>query len=214
MALTVNVWSKVAVAVQTALAAAKTITAITKANPAVATSTAHGYSNGTEVVLKVAGMIEANFMVVRVANVAANTFELEGVDSTLFNTFTSGTAEAITFGAACATVQDINGSGGDAASINITTIHDDTEKEIPGVKSALSYTFGNLWDPADPALIELRKADLVKGERALKFTFATGHKIYFNCYPTAPLNPGGSSGEAVTTQTSFKLRGPITPYTT
>ena len=40
----INVWSKVAVAVQTLLAAPKVITAISKANPAVATSTAHGFS--------------------------------------------------------------------------------------------------------------------------------------------------------------------------
>ena len=44
--MTINVWSKVAVAVQTALASAKTITAITKANPGVATSVAHGYADG------------------------------------------------------------------------------------------------------------------------------------------------------------------------
>ena len=38
-------WTNVQVAMQTVLAPAKTITAITKANPAVATSTAHGYTN-------------------------------------------------------------------------------------------------------------------------------------------------------------------------
>ena len=46
----------------------------------------------------------------------------------------------------------------------------------------------------------------------MQITFASGAKVYFNCYPSASLAPGGSKGEAVTTQTSFKLRGPITPY--
>ena len=96
----------------------------------------------------------------------------------------------------------------------ITTIHDDTDKEIPGSKTALSYSFGNLWDPADPALIELKKADNVKGTRCMKFSFSSGAKVYFDSYPSASLAPGGSKGEAVTTQTSFKLTGPITAYAT
>jgi hypothetical protein len=210
--MTINVWSKVAVAVQTALASAKTITAITKANPGVATSVAHGYADGDILLLKVSGMIEANHMLVRVAAKTTDTFQLEGVDTTLFNTFVSGTAEKPTFGAAAATITSVSSSGGDVKAIDITTIHDDTDREQPGNKSAITYSFDNLWDPADPALIELRKADLVKGERAVQITFASGAKVYFNCYPSASLAPGGSKGEAVTTPTSFKLRGPITPY--
>lgn len=212
---TLNVWSKVAVAVQTVLATPKTISAITKANPAVASSTAHTFTNGQEVKLgNITGMSELNNKVVRVANVAANTFELEGVDSTLFGTFTSGNAALITFGASAATIQDVNSSGGEAASLKATTIHDDTEKEVPGNFSALGYSFSNLWDPADPALIELAKASTVKGTRAIKLSFAGGAKVYFDCYPSALLAPGGSAGELVTTPTSFKLTGPVTAYAT
>jgi len=209
-----NVWTKVAVAVQTVLATAKTITGITKASPAVATSTAHGFTNGQEVKLSITGMLELNNRALRVTNVTANTFELEGIDSTLFNTFTAGSAQLITFGASAATFQDVNSSGGEAKDVDITTIHDDTDKLIPGSKSALSYSFGSLWDPTDPALIELKKADTVKGTRCVRLSFATGAKVYFDCYPTASLAPGGSKGEAVTTPISFKLTGDITPYST
>lgn len=209
---TINVWSKVAVAVQTALAAAKTITAITKANPAVASSTAHGYSDGDLVLLKVTGMIEVNHMVVRVSGSVTNAFNLEGVDSTLFGTFVSGTAEKITFGASAATFTDVSPSGGEAKAVDITTIHDDVDKEQPGSKTALSYSFSSLWDPTDAALLELVKADAVKGERALAITFGSGAKVYFNAYPFATLAPAGSKGEAVTTQVGFKLRGPIKAY--
>lgn len=208
----VNVWSKVAVGIQTVLDAAKVVTGVTKANPAVVTSNAHGLANGTVILVKLNGMIEANDGVYEVANQTTNTFELKGLDSTLFNSFTSGTAQAVTLGAAASTIQDVNGSGGEPKVTDITTVHDDTDKEMPGNKTAISYTFGNIWDPADAALIELKKADNVKGERVVRMTFATGAKVYFNCYPTASLAPGGSKGEVVTTQTGFKLRGPITAY--
>jgi hypothetical protein len=209
---TINIWSKVAVAVQSVLGAAKTISAITKANPAVASSTAHALTNGTLVLLKVNGMRQLDYRVVRVANQAANTFELEGVDSTSFDTFTTGTAEAITFGVSCATLQDINPSGGDAEGKTITTIHDDQAYSIPGNRNPVEYAFGSLWDPADAGLAALAAFDNVKGIAAIAFTFSSGAKIYFAAYPSYSALPGGSAGDVVTTSVKLSLRGRLTAY--
>jgi hypothetical protein len=209
----INVWSKVGVSVQTVLAAAVPITSITKANPAVVTRAAHGFTNGQVVKLSgMTGMSELDNKVVEVANVTTGTYELKGEDSTLYGTFASGNAQLVTFGAAAATIQDVNSSGGEAAAITVTTIHDDTEKQIPGTFSALSYSFGNLWDTSDAALIELAKASRAKATRSIRLTFSSGAKVYFDCYPSALLAPGGSTGGAVTTPTSFNLTGPITAY--
>jgi hypothetical protein len=208
----INVWSKVAVAVQTVLAAPKTITAITKANPAVAASTAHGLANGTVGLLKVSGMRQLDYRVVRLANVDTDDFELEGVDSTTFDTFTSGTFEAITFGANASTFQDVSASGGEAASIAIATIHDDQDFEIPGNRSPLVFNFGSLWDPADPALLALKGFDDIKTPCCVQLTFATGAKIFMAAFVGASLAPTGSSGQPVTTPVSLRLRGRLTSY--
>ena len=73
------------------VAADKTITAITKANPAVVTATSHGYTNGDHVWINtVAGMTEVNGRRYTVANKTTNTFELSGVDSTNYTTYGSG----------------------------------------------------------------------------------------------------------------------------
>ncbi len=53
---TVKKWSNVAIAMQSALASAKTITGITVGATATVTSTAHGYANGDYVLLTVQGM--------------------------------------------------------------------------------------------------------------------------------------------------------------
>ncbi len=209
----INTWTKVGVAVQTALAAAVNITAISKASQGVATA-ANTYAAGDVVLLTVAGMTELNSRVVRVSAPSAGSFTLEGVDTTLFGTFASGTAQKITFGAAAATFQDVTGSGGEAASTDITTIHDDTTKEIPGVKSAASYSFTSLWDPSDPALVELKKADDNKGTRAIVLSFASSAKVFFNCYPSCPLFPVGSAGAPVTSPVTFKVNGAFTAYAT
>lgn len=209
---TINVWSKVAVAVQTLLGAAKTITAISKASPAVVTAT-HDYAVNDVVLLKVSGMRQLDYAVKRVSAVSTTvSFTLEGVDSTLFDTFSSGTAEKITFGANASTFQDINGSGGEAAPILIPTIHDDQDIEIPGNRSPLVYSFGSLWDPADPALLAIAGFDNTKTPGCIQLTFATGAKIFFSAYMSASLAPVGSAGAAVTTPVTFRLRGRLTTY--
>ena len=77
-------------------ATAKTITAITKANPGVLTSNSHGFSNGDEVyITSVGGMTELNGRNYRVANSTTNTFTLTdlystAINTTSFTTFTSG----------------------------------------------------------------------------------------------------------------------------
>jgi len=212
MSLTINVWSKVAVAVQTLLGAAKTITAISKASPAVVTAT-HDYIVGDVVLLKVTGMRQLDYAVKRVSAVSTTvSFTLEGTDSTLFDTFVSGTAEKITFGASAATFQDISASGGEAAPIAISLIHDDQDFEIPGNRSPINFTFGSLWDVADPALVALAAFDSAKSIACVSFTFATGAKIFFAAYPSASLAPTGSAGQPVTTPVTLRLRGRLTPY--
>lgn len=77
--------------------AAKTITAITQANPAVVTITSHGYSNGDEVYLyDIDGMTELNGRNFIVAGATTHTFQLTGVDSTGYTAYSAnGSAERI-----------------------------------------------------------------------------------------------------------------------
>jgi hypothetical protein len=77
---------------------AKTITAITQANPAVVTSTAHGFSNGDHVwIADVVGMTRLNARRFVVASSAANTFALTGEDSTSYDTYSSGGTASKTY---------------------------------------------------------------------------------------------------------------------
>lgn len=77
---------------------AKTITAVTKADPGVVTSASHGFSNGDEIYIdSVGGMTELNGRNYIVANATTNTFTLKNlfgddIDTTGFTTYTSGGA--------------------------------------------------------------------------------------------------------------------------
>jgi len=207
-------WSNVGIDVQTALATAKTLTAITKAAPPVVTSTAHGYANGDYLYLDVTGMFEVGQRVFRVANITTNTFELEGQDSTTFNTFVSGTAQAITFGASMTTAQDVNFSGGEPEFADVTTVHDNVRRRVPTVVSSMSASIGALYDRTDPAVIEMGKATTQKTQRAIRLRFSNGNKLVGAAYCSAAGVPTGSAQEVVKTPITLEFQGLPTPYTT
>lgn len=201
-------WSNVAVAMQSALAGAKTITAITQASPGVATSTAHGYTNGTYVLLTVQGMYQLDQRVVRVANVTANTFELEGVDTTLFPAFSTGSAQAITFGTTISSATDVSASGGDFDFLDTTTIHAAVKTQVPGLPNPATYTFDNLWDVADAGLLAMKAASDAQAQRAFKFQFGTGGNIMvFSGYVGASLLPTGQGQQIVKTPAAITMFG-------
>lgn len=203
--MNVTSWKKVGIDVQSALASAKTITAIAKASSCVVTAT-HDYAAGDYVVLAVSGMPELDGRAFRVLSVSTTvSFILEGVDSTLFGTFISGTAQKITFGLSMSTVQNVNASGGEPKFTDVTTIHDDSDQEMPNGFSAVKFQMQNIWDPADTALIALGAASSSKTTLCVLFRFANGKKLVFNAYIAAALTPSGS--EKVETPISFSVRG-------
>jgi hypothetical protein len=210
---TVRKWANVAVAMQSALAAADTITGITKANPAVVTATSHGLSNGTYVLLSVQGMWQLDKKVVRVANQTANTFECEGVDSTLYETFSSGTAEAITFGTTLTSIATISASGGDFDFIDTSTIHSNVKSQIPGQANPLTYSFDNLWDMSDTAQLAMKAASDGQAERAFKFTFGSGGPIMvFAGYCGYAGAPTGNAQDKITSPAVITAFGTPTYY--
>lgn len=210
---TARKWSNVAVAMQSALATALTITGITKAATGVVTSAAHGLSNGAYIALTVNGMFQLNDRVARVANVATNTFELEGIDTTLFDTFTSGTAQAVTFGTSITTATSINASGGDFGFIDTTTIHSNAKTQMPSLPNPASFSFENIWDVADAGLLAMKTASDAQAKRAFRFTFGTGGQILvFLGYVGASLLPGGQAQGLVTTQTVITMNGTPSVY--
>jgi Phage tail tube protein, TTP len=210
-------WSNVNVDIQTAIGAALTITAITKAATGVVTySGATDPANGDYVYLLVRGMRQLNKTVVRVANVnaAANTFELEGENTSLYETFVSGTFAVITFGASADNIQDVNASGGDPEFADISTIHDNVRRRVPTVTSPMSISFTALHDLLDPFAIEAKKASKDLVQRGILIRFADGTKMVGAAYVSGAGVPTGSAQQVVQTALSLEFQGLPTNYAT
>lgn len=210
--MNINIWSNVGIDVQTALGPAVVLDTISKANPAVAGADAHPFLDGDIVLIRATGMRQADWLVARVAGKTTDAFQLENIDSAEFGTFVSGTAQKITFGASAETFQDVSSSGGEAADVAVSTIHNDQDTVIPGNRTPLIFNFGSIWDPADPVLTAFKAFDRKKTPCAVVFRFATGDLVYFAAAPSASLAPGGSAGGVVTTPVKLGVRGLLTNY--
>jgi len=79
----------------TTFAGAKTVSAVTNANPAVATSTSHGYTD-LDPVLFNTGWEDANNTIWEVDQQSADTFQLEGLDSSSTTYYPAGTGTGTT----------------------------------------------------------------------------------------------------------------------
>ena len=213
---TVSLWKAVAVAVQSAKAAAVTIDAISKAAEGVVEYTGTDPANGDFVIVSATGMYQVDGIVARVKDVdtGADSFKLEGIDTTLFDTFVSGTFEVVTLGTALATATSINASGGDFDFIDVTTIHDNVKKQVPGLPNPGTFTMDCLWDPADPAFTALKAASDNQSQLVVRFTFANGKKVLFLGYVGFSGLPTGSAQDKVTTQAVITMYGKPTVYNT
>lgn len=136
------------------LAAAKTITAITNANPAVATCTAHGYTTGDEIMLS-SGWEDATDSVYKIESVDSNSFKILGLDSTNTSFFPAGSgggsAEKLSAWTAIPQVLTISASGGDARFTDVNPLAKRNGIRIPTGFNATSVTLSLGFDATTPA---------------------------------------------------------------
>lgn len=208
MAATALVLRNAVVQIQTALATAKTITAISKASAAVVTAT-HDYSAGDYVLIYgVVGMTQINYRVVRVLSVSTTvSFVCEALDSTDYTTYTSGgSAQKITFGGSFDNVTQLDLPDAAPDEIDVTAISDDERQIVFGHASAQKGTLSLIANPLATAVVEVQTADLAQERRAFLLTLASGQKALFNAYCSGGAGFSGGVGAAGTAQISLTLR--------
>lgn len=208
-------WTNVGIDVQTALAAAVTISSISKATIGVATyAGAVNPTIGDYIILSAQGMYQVNDRIFRIANVntTTKTFELEGEDTTSYDTFISGSYQIVTFGASFASVQTVNPSGGDYEKADVTTIHDAVRKNVPTIAQPLTLAMTNIFDLADPGFAECNKAYKAKAKRAIRLRFGTGAKILLTGYVGAAGVPTGQAQGVVQTPVTIEAQNLPTVY--
>lgn len=116
-------------------AAAKTLSAMTNANPTVASSTAHGYVDNDEILL-ISGWEDASDTVYKVDQLTADTFSPLGLDTTDTDFYAAGggansTAQKVTTWLEIPQVLTISSSGGDPRFTTISPLSRRNSINVP-----------------------------------------------------------------------------------
>ena len=216
--MTVHTNSGLNLYMEPAIAASKTITGATNADPGVFTSTSHGYSNGNVILLEVQGMVEVNYRLFKANNVATNTFELADIDGTTsidttdFGVFSSGTAKLVTLGTSITGVQGFTASGGDIKTVDTTTVNDTVDTEIVVGATAQSYELQMQWDPSSTAQQAMRSAFDLRANKAFKIAWPDGAHVLFYGTVGYTMAPGGEKQGVTTSPAKIAMLGALTNY--
>lgn len=191
-------------------ATAKTITAITKANPAVVTATGHGFADGDVVkITSVVGMTEINAKVGVVTVVDANSFKLNGIDSTAYTTYTSG-GSATPTQVAVGNFKGWSGFAGQLSDIDVTDLSSVAKEYRAGLvdNGELQIDIQTLdTDEGQMALIGSRAASGPASKFVL--TFANGKTRTFNGY-CKQFSENGSVDAVIMSQATIRITGAVT----
>ncbi len=189
---------------------AKTVSAITNANPGVATSTAHGLTNG-DIVIMSSGWSNLNNRIIRVANVATNSFELEGLNTTSTTLFPAssgtGTATEITAFTQISQIMGFSTSGGDQQFTTYSFMEQNFDTQIPTTFSAQSISIDIADDPSLAGYIALKAASDARATRGLKIALPDGSVIYYYGYVSLNETPTVSKGQIMQVKATFSLLG-------
>ncbi len=202
-------------AISAALAAAKTVTAISNANPGVASATSHGYANGDIVVLSNTSRLDQR--PARVANQATNQFELEGFDltsATLYPTgFGAGSAQLAASFTSLSQTTDIASSGGEQQFAQWVYVEDGRQRQRPTFKNARALQLTMDYDPTLAWHAALLAADQLQDVRVLRATLPGGAKLYYSVYVGFDGQPSLVVNQNMAVVASFALACPdLTRY--
>src|SRR5574343_252009 len=175
-----------------AVASAKTLTAVTNADPAVGTGATHGYSDGDELIT-VSGWSRMNGKLFRINSLTSNTFQFEGFDRSNTTVFASGsgvgTVQKVTTWTQITQVLSTSSTGGEQRFLAYQFLEADTEVEIPTVKSGGGFNFEIGDDPTLAGFTALVEANDDRVARAFKVVLASGAILYYVGYVSINKTP-------------------------
>lgn len=174
--------------------AAKTMSAITNADPAVATlEAAHGVATG-DFIEVTSGWSRLNNKIVRaVATSDATDVELEGYDTSSTTIYAAGSGTGsvreISGWTQITQVLEPSSTGGEQRYLAYQFLEADSEVEIPTVKSGGGLQFSVADDPSLAGYIALEAANDDRLKHAFKVVLPSGAILLYNAYVSLNKTP-------------------------
>ena len=203
-------------AVATAFAAAKTVSAISNAAEASVSCTAHGYSVG-DIVQLYSGWGRLNRRAVRVKSATTDAFVAELIDTTNTEFFPTGsgggTVRKVTTFTQIPKYLNPTQSGGDPKNVTVRFMDEDVDTNLNDGFNAVTESFEIDADQFGTSSYNaLRTLSDVQTDTILKKTLKSGAVIFTPCTVSLNENPKLSSGSIMTNVVSINGNGRITRY--
>ena len=202
--------------IATAIAPAKTVTAISNAVEASVSCTAHGYSVG-DIVQLYSGWGRLNRRAVRVKSSTTDAFVAENIDTTNTEFFPAGsgigTVRKLTTFTQISKYLNPTQSGGDPKPVTVKFFDEDTETTLNDGFTAVTESFEIDADNfGSTAYNALRTLSEVQTDTVLKKTLKNGAVIFTPCTISLNENVKLSDGSIMTNAVSINGNGRITRY--
>ena len=196
-------------------ASAKTITAVSNANPAVATSVAHGFTTGDEILLA-SGWEDATDSVFKVTVLSADTFSIGGLDTSNTNFFPAGTgigtAQKISGWTAIPQVLTISASGGDARFTDVNLLSKRNGIKIPTGFNATSVTLSLAHDASQSGYVTMLGISRNLSKVAFKQVISGGSVTYGYGYLSVSEMPKLNSSQVNSVDAAITVIGRSISY--
>lgn len=168
--------------------AAKTVTAVSLANPGVASSTAHALVDGSVGYFNaVSGMSQLEGQAARVDTVLTDSFAIQGINTTAYPAFTAGTFVPVTAWSTLSRAASYQIGGGDADKIDTTVLLDVIKQEANGLLAAQTVSMElKLETTDDEALGLVRAAAISQAYVVFRITLSDGVQRIFRGQPSLP----------------------------
>ena len=197
------------------IAAAKTITVATNANPCVMTSVAHGYTTGDEILLTT-GWEDATDSVYKITVLTADTFSVSGLDTTNTSFFAVGsgvgTAQKLSTWLDIPQVLTISASGGDARFTDISPLAKRNSIKVPTGFNATSVTLSLGHDSAQANYITMLGIARNLSKVAIKMVISGGAVTYGYGYMSVSETPKLNVNQANTVDAALTILGRTVSY--
>ncbi|MEM5384139.1 phage tail tube protein [Paraburkholderia phymatum] len=196
-------------------AAAKTVTAVTNANPAVATSTAHGFADGSELLFE-SGWEDASDSVFKIDQLSVDTFGLLGLNTNDVNWFNpgggTGTVQLVSNWVEIPQVLTIATQGGDPKFTTISPLAKRNAINVPTGFNPTSITLTLGHDASNTNYQEMLDISRSLRKVAFKMVLSGGVSSYGYGYMSVSEMPSLNVNQANQVTASFSLLGRSISY--
>ncbi len=188
---------------------ARTMSAVTNANPAVATlEVSHGVIV-SDILEVTSGWSRLTDKIVRVSAVATNDVTLEGYNTTSTAVYPpgngAGTVREITGWTQLTQILQSSSSGGEQQFLEYQFLEGDAQKRIPTFKNAAGMTFSVGDDDTLAGYVVAAAANDDRLQRAVRITLPSGAKLFYNAYISLNKTPSLTVNELMAVEVTLSL---------